>query len=40
LEGEFYLLEQILIFYAPVVVVIASIAAAFWLASKDDAVKK
>lgn len=34
------MLEDILIFYAPFVVVIASIAACFWLASKDDAVKR
>ncbi|WP_375162357.1 hypothetical protein [Bacillus sp. V3B] len=31
--GDFF------IFYAPVIVTIASIIAAFWLASKDDAIK-
>ncbi|WP_425320373.1 cytochrome bd oxidase small subunit CydS [Neobacillus soli] len=33
-------MHDFLIFYAPVLVVIASLAAAFWVAGKDAAVRK
>ncbi|WP_407716451.1 cytochrome bd oxidase small subunit CydS [Neobacillus jeddahensis] len=33
-------MADFLIFYAPFVILLASIAAAFWAAQKDDAVKK
>ncbi|WP_422392706.1 cytochrome bd oxidase small subunit CydS [Mesobacillus harenae] len=32
-------MNDFLIFYAPILTVIASIAAAFWLAPKDNSVK-
>lgn len=38
-RGELRVFEQLLIFYAPFLVVFASIAAAFWLAPMDNAVK-
>lgn len=34
------MLSDFLIFYAPFIVVIASITAAFWFADKDEAVSK
>jgi hypothetical protein len=34
------MLIDFLIFYAPFLMVIASIAAAFWMATKDEAVEK
>lgn len=34
------MMKDFLIFYAPFLLLIASIVAAFWLASKDDTVKK
>ncbi|MGZ4160289.1 MAG: cytochrome bd oxidase small subunit CydS [Neobacillus sp.] len=34
------MLTDFLIFYAPFLMVIASIAAAFWMATKDETVKK
>ncbi|MFZ7943873.1 cytochrome bd oxidase small subunit CydS [Bacillus sp. S3] len=33
-------MDKFLMFYAPFLVLIASILAAFWAARKDDAVKK
>jgi CydS-like protein len=33
-------MDDFLLFYAPFLVMIASIAAAFWIAPKDDAIKK
>lgn len=37
---EGFLLEKFLMFYAPFIVIFLSVAAAFWAAGKDDAVKK
>ncbi|WP_420490252.1 cytochrome bd oxidase small subunit CydS [Neobacillus drentensis] len=34
------MLDNFLMFYAPFLVLIASILGAFWIAPKDDAVKK
>ncbi|MFJ7728317.1 hypothetical protein ACIQXV_19475 [Neobacillus sp. NPDC097160] len=34
------MLDEFLMFYAPFLVLIASILAAFWIAPKDDAVEK
>lgn len=33
-------MNDFLIFYAPILVTLASIVAAFWLASKDDPIKR
>ncbi|WP_420490663.1 cytochrome bd oxidase small subunit CydS [Neobacillus drentensis] len=33
-------MDDFLLFYAPFLVLIASIAAAFWIAPKDDSVEK
>ncbi|MDQ0970415.1 hypothetical protein ACIQAA_31060 [Neobacillus sp. NPDC093182] len=34
------MLEKFLIFYAPLLVVVLSIAVSFWLAAKDQSVEK
>ncbi|SDM71814.1 hypothetical protein SAMN05443253_10595 [Bacillus sp. OK048] len=34
------MLEEFLIFYAPFLIVILSIAISFWIAAKNDAVEK